>query len=51
MREERAGLGNSWRAAEEVASAEMADDAVVRVWTEREVGVVLVLGMMLRVTR
>ena len=34
VREERAGLGNSWRAAEEVTSAEMADDAVVRVWTE-----------------
>ena len=50
VREERAGLCNSWRAAGDITSAAMADDVVVRVWTEGEVGVeVLFWGMTLRV--
>ena len=50
VREERDGLCNSWRAAGDITSAAMADDMVVRVWTEGEVGVeVLFWGMTLRV--
>ena len=50
VREERDGLCNSWRAAGDITSAAMADDVVVRVWTEGEVGVeVLFWGMTLRV--
>lgn len=50
VREERAGLCNSWRAAGDFMSAAMADDVVVRVWTEGEVGVeVLFWGITLRV--
>ena len=50
VREERAGVCNSWRAAGDIMSAAMADDVVVRVWTEGEVGVeVLFWGITLRV--
>ena len=51
VREERAGLGNSWRLAGDNMSGVMAGDVVVRVWTEGEVGEeVLFWGITFRVT-
>ena len=51
VREERAGLGNSWRLAGDNMSGVMAGDVVVRVWTEGEVGEeALFWGITFRVT-
>ena len=51
VREERAGLGNSWRLAGDNMSGAMAGDVVVRVWTEGEVGEeALFWGITFRVT-
>ena len=51
VREERAGLGNSWKLAGDNMSGATAGDVVVRVWTEGEGGVeALFWGITLRVT-